>query len=179
MVKTVGWKLFTKSTATAPSSFANAIQCVFTLHSFLKLVSCLVLSLSRSLLQWQCAPTFPFPPPKYLRGTITPVPLSLSLPLSILSLFLFGVCTNCPLFIWSGAIVFFVSFMYLGQGSVPLWYHCPVHCMWLTYCVFVLSGQIQIDRYRAVQSQFNGLHTYRHFVEMLFPETGNIEALRC
>jgi len=34
--------------------------------------------------------------------------------------------SNRPLFIWSDAIVFF---LYLGQCSVPLWFHCPVRCM--------------------------------------------------
>jgi len=36
-----------------------------------------------------------------------------------------------------------------GKNScvwVPLWSHCPVRCMWLEHCVFVLSGQIKPDR---------------------------------
>ena len=76
-------------------------------------------------------------------------------------------CTSCPLFMWSGVIVFLCRFFnFLGQCSVPSWSHCPVRCMWLTYCVFVLCGQtnIGLDKDRQILSTATAIWFLRRLV---------------
>jgi len=57
--------------------------------------------------------------------------------------------SNCPLFIWSEAIVVFVVFLYLGQCSarLSLTVLIAIYVIAIIYCVFVLSGKMKIDEY--------------------------------